>query len=141
MVPPLADPLVDLLGLLAHVRRGRLRCFAVCGRLARLVTRRLGLLARGLGLIGRRPRLGISGRGGRRREALGLIGVELRLQMYTPPCADCGARCCKYVAIHIPTPRKKADFEDIRFYLLIPSSLSMPFRNLSKNCFCLSRLS
>jgi len=33
------------------------------------------------------------------------------------PCDDCDARCCRYFALQIDTPRTKADFDDIRWYL------------------------
>jgi Fe-S-cluster containining protein len=33
------------------------------------------------------------------------------------PCAGCD-HCCRYVAIGIPTPRSKRDFDNIRWYIL-----------------------
>jgi Fe-S-cluster containining protein len=33
------------------------------------------------------------------------------------PCEGCD-HCCRYIALQIDTPRKKADFENIRWYLL-----------------------
>ncbi|HIE10921.1 MAG TPA: YkgJ family cysteine cluster protein [Kiritimatiellae bacterium] len=35
-----------------------------------------------------------------------------------PPCRDCDARCCRYLAIEIDRPRTAADYDDIRWYLL-----------------------
>jgi uncharacterized protein len=32
-------------------------------------------------------------------------------------CADCGARCCRYVATQIDTPTCKRDYDNIRWYL------------------------
>lgn len=32
-------------------------------------------------------------------------------------CKKCDAKCCRYFALHIDTPRKKHDFENIRWYL------------------------
>lgn len=34
------------------------------------------------------------------------------------PCADCAARCCRYLATEIDPPRTKRDYDDIRWYLL-----------------------
>lgn len=33
------------------------------------------------------------------------------------PCEGCSAKCCRYVALQIDTPRSKEDFEKIRWYL------------------------
>ena len=33
------------------------------------------------------------------------------------PCRKCSAECCQYVALQIDTPRSKAEFENIRWYL------------------------
>jgi uncharacterized protein len=33
-------------------------------------------------------------------------------------CTQCNALCCKHVAIQIDTPKKKQDFDYIRWYLL-----------------------
>ncbi len=33
-------------------------------------------------------------------------------------CADCGAKCCRYVAIEIDRPTGKRDYDHIRWYLL-----------------------
>ena len=33
-------------------------------------------------------------------------------------CLDCAAQCCRYVAIQIDTPRRKRDYDHIRWYLL-----------------------
>lgn len=35
-----------------------------------------------------------------------------------PPCADCPALCCRYLATEIDPPRCKRDYDDIRWYLL-----------------------
>ena len=32
-------------------------------------------------------------------------------------CANCGAKCCKYVAIEIDAPEDLEDFEDIKWYV------------------------
>lgn len=32
-------------------------------------------------------------------------------------CAGCNAKCCRYFALQIDTPRTKEDFEEIRWYL------------------------
>ncbi len=34
------------------------------------------------------------------------------------PCHDCGARCCRYIAVEIDTPKTKREYDDIRWYLL-----------------------
>lgn len=36
---------------------------------------------------------------------------------YEPPCRECGGRCCHYVALEIDTPKTKADFDQIRWFL------------------------
>ncbi len=33
------------------------------------------------------------------------------------PCRKCEARCCRYFALQLDTPKRKADFEHIRWYL------------------------
>jgi Fe-S-cluster containining protein len=33
-------------------------------------------------------------------------------------CRLCDAHCCKHVAVHIPTPASKKDYDNIRWYLL-----------------------
>jgi len=33
------------------------------------------------------------------------------------PCHKCGAKCCRYFALQLDTPRSRADFENIRWYL------------------------
>lgn len=33
------------------------------------------------------------------------------------PCRKCEARCCRYFALELDTPRNKDDFENIRWYL------------------------
>lgn len=33
------------------------------------------------------------------------------------PCRSCSAKCCRYVALQIDTPKSKHDFENIRWYL------------------------
>jgi Fe-S-cluster containining protein len=33
------------------------------------------------------------------------------------PCTECGAICCKYVAIQIDQPTTPRDFDDIRWYI------------------------
>jgi uncharacterized protein len=33
------------------------------------------------------------------------------------PCRECEAKCCKYFALQIDTPKRKSDFENIRWYL------------------------
>lgn len=35
-----------------------------------------------------------------------------------PPCVECGAKCCRYVAIEIDRPTTKKDYDHIRWYLL-----------------------
>lgn len=35
-----------------------------------------------------------------------------------PPCHLCTARCCKYFALEINAPKKKDDYEHIRWYLM-----------------------
>ena len=39
------------------------------------------------------------------------------MEKFTPPCKECGGKCCDYVAIEIDRPRKKADYDHIRWYL------------------------
>ncbi len=34
------------------------------------------------------------------------------------PCRECGAECCRYMAIEIDTPKTKREYDDIRWYLL-----------------------
>jgi len=41
-----------------------------------------------------------------------------RKQKNRTPCEECNARCCRYLAIEIDTPRTAADYDDIRWYLL-----------------------
>ena len=36
----------------------------------------------------------------------------------TLPCFECGAQCCRYVAVEINRPRSKRDYDNIRWYLL-----------------------
>lgn len=36
----------------------------------------------------------------------------------TLPCTECGAKCCRYVAIEIDTPKTKKQYDDVRWYLL-----------------------
>lgn len=36
---------------------------------------------------------------------------------YTPPCAECGGKCCAYIAIELDKPRSKKDYDYIRWYL------------------------
>ncbi len=36
----------------------------------------------------------------------------------TLPCFECGAKCCRYVAVEIDTPKTKKEYDDIRWYLL-----------------------
>ena len=33
------------------------------------------------------------------------------------PCRSCEAKCCRYFAMEIDTPRSKHDFENLRWYL------------------------
>ncbi len=33
------------------------------------------------------------------------------------PCTKCDAKCCRYFALQIDTPKSKSDFENIRWYL------------------------
>jgi Fe-S-cluster containining protein len=33
------------------------------------------------------------------------------------PCATCDAKCCRYFALQIDTPRSKKDFETLRWYI------------------------
>ena len=33
-------------------------------------------------------------------------------------CAQCNARCCRYMAIKVATPKTEDDFDDLRWYLL-----------------------
>jgi len=33
-------------------------------------------------------------------------------------CAECGARCCRYVATQIDEPSSKSEYDDIRWYLM-----------------------
>ena len=34
------------------------------------------------------------------------------------PCTDCGATCCRYIAVEIDKPTCKRDYDQIRWYLL-----------------------
>ena len=36
----------------------------------------------------------------------------------TPPCVECEAQCCRYVAVEIDTPKTKKELDDVRWYLL-----------------------
>lgn len=36
----------------------------------------------------------------------------------TLPCTSCGAQCCRYVAVEIPRPSSKRDYDTVRWYLL-----------------------
>ncbi|MFH1877245.1 MAG: YkgJ family cysteine cluster protein [Candidatus Omnitrophota bacterium] len=33
------------------------------------------------------------------------------------PCVKCRAKCCRYFALEIDTPRSKRDFENVRWFL------------------------
>jgi len=35
-----------------------------------------------------------------------------------PPCEQCDALCCRYIAVEIDQPTSKQDFDNIRWYLL-----------------------
>ncbi len=39
-------------------------------------------------------------------------------QYTTLPCTECGAQCCRYVAIEIDAPKTKKQYDDVRWYLL-----------------------
>ena len=34
------------------------------------------------------------------------------------PCAECGALCCRHIALEIDTPTCKTDYDNIRWYLM-----------------------
>jgi Fe-S-cluster containining protein len=36
----------------------------------------------------------------------------------TQTCRECAARCCRYVAIQLDRPKRKRDYDHIRWYLL-----------------------
>jgi len=36
---------------------------------------------------------------------------------YQAPCAQCGGRCCNYIAIEIDKPKSKHDYDMMRWYL------------------------
>ncbi|OHD70651.1 MAG: hypothetical protein A2W19_01230 [Spirochaetes bacterium RBG_16_49_21] len=36
---------------------------------------------------------------------------------FRPPCAECGGKCCEYIAIEIGKPSTKTDYDNIRWYL------------------------
>jgi len=36
---------------------------------------------------------------------------------FSPPCKECGGRCCKYVALEIDKPTNKNGYDQIRWYL------------------------
>ena len=42
----------------------------------------------------------------------------MEINDFTPPCTECGGRCCKYVAIGMDKPSTKKDYDNIRWYLL-----------------------
>lgn len=42
----------------------------------------------------------------------------MKMGEFFPPCAECGGRCCKYVAIETEKPASKTDYDNIRWYLL-----------------------
>lgn len=37
---------------------------------------------------------------------------------FSPPCDECGGKCCDYVAIEMPQPKNKADYDHMRWYLV-----------------------
>lgn len=37
---------------------------------------------------------------------------------FSPPCVECGGRCCEYVAVEVDRPSTKKDFDNIRWWLL-----------------------
>lgn len=37
---------------------------------------------------------------------------------HAPPCHECDAKCCRYVAMEIDRPTCKRDYDHIRWYLL-----------------------
>lgn len=39
------------------------------------------------------------------------------MESFTPPCDDCGGKCCSYIAIQIDKPSSKQDYDYIRWYL------------------------
>ena len=38
--------------------------------------------------------------------------------MKTLPCAQCGALCCRYMALEVDTPETAEEYDDVRWYLL-----------------------
>ena len=37
-------------------------------------------------------------------------------------CEECGGECCRKLAVEIETPRRKGDFEDIKWYMYHPGT-------------------
>jgi Fe-S-cluster containining protein len=35
-----------------------------------------------------------------------------------PPCRECNSLCCRHIALEIDAPKSKADFDNIRWYLM-----------------------
>lgn len=40
------------------------------------------------------------------------------MKQYSPPCEECGGKCCDYVAIEMVPPKNKSDYDHIRWYLV-----------------------
>ncbi|TFH42546.1 MAG: YkgJ family cysteine cluster protein, partial [Chrysiogenales bacterium] len=36
---------------------------------------------------------------------------------FSPPCEECGGRCCRYIAIGMDRPTTKTEYDHIRWYL------------------------
>lgn len=39
------------------------------------------------------------------------------MEEFSPPCEECGGKCCDYVAIETSPPKNKADYDHMRWYL------------------------
>ncbi len=44
--------------------------------------------------------------------------IKNPISFSAPPCLECGAQCCRYIAVEIDTPKTKKQYDDIRWYLL-----------------------
>ena len=39
------------------------------------------------------------------------------MEKFTPPCRECGGKCCNYIAVELDKPAAKKDYDHIRWYL------------------------
>ena len=45
------------------------------------------------------------------------VKINGKVETFQAPCAECGGKCCEYVAIEIDKPTSKSDYDNVRWYL------------------------